>query len=871
MKKRMTGLLLAILLAVSPAAAWGEDMNGNGQQILEANETAALEEQPPLEEVSPPRRELTVEELEEKIEQAERGYADRFIVKYKTEEALAAMNAAELAAPAEQLAGHAVAALTNAKEYKMQQRERLMQREGALQETGTLLKSALKANLLTADKPEVEVFVTEALELEPVTASDVSVASWKESYQVITLNEKIEPAAFINALAQDAGETIEYIQPDYELELAAETITTPEGLTITELEEAPEIGLTVLPAASQEPEENTAAEGEASAEPSETPLENADAEPTAEATAEPTEPPEPANLPDGTGVTVAVIDTGIDITHLDLSGRVVAGYDFYNDTDSVYSEELGMEQVHGTHVAGILAQAAPGVSIMPLKCFENGRARTTDLIDAIDFAAENGASIVNCSWGSSDNNRALKEAMQASGLFFVCAAGNNRQNVDEKPVYPAGFRLDNVISVTALNADSGFSYFSNYGTQTVDIAALGRDVTSAKPGGGTLEMNGTSMSAAFVSAAAAQAKQLGEENLKQRLIFTGDKLVNLQNKLKDGRKLNVERMVSGDAVTEVTALDPAPADDFDVHGYQPTPQENWELFSSLENVQIACGNNFTVILKSDGSVWAFGANSFGQLGNGTTESNYTPTQIAGLSNIVSIAAESSTTYAIKSDGTVWGCGYNYYGHLGDGTYTLKRTTPVKNIYLTDIESVGVGNMEFTRYAIDSSGNVFSLDRGVQKTDLSNIKKICLSVAHSLALDNNGILWGWGSSRYGELLDKNSSSNPVELMSGVKDIAAGTYLTLILKNDNKVYSAGGNEYGQLGISGLAFTSTPVEIPGLNNVTKIYARQYSCLAVKNDGTVYSWGQNYSGILGIGSTNNTSSPVQLSLTGVFDASIG
>ena len=210
MKKRMTGLLLAILLAVSPAAAWGEDMNGNGQQVLEANETAALEEQPPLEEVSPPRREVTVEELEEKIEQAERGYADCFIVKYKTEEAQMTMNAAELATPAEQLAGQAAAALTNAKKHKATQRKRIAQREGVLPEETTHEQNFVAASSVMNRLPESGAFALNALLLEAgeASAEDISVASWKESYQVITLNEKIEPSAFINALAQDTGSLI---------------------------------------------------------------------------------------------------------------------------------------------------------------------------------------------------------------------------------------------------------------------------------------------------------------------------------------------------------------------------------------------------------------------------------------------------------------------------------------------------------------------------------------------------------------------------------------------------------------------------------------------------------------------------------------
>ena len=107
---------------------------------------------------------------------------------------------------------------------------------------------------------------------------------------------------------------------------------------------------------------------------------------------------------------------------------------------------------------------------MPLKVFENGTAYTSDIIEAINYAEENGASIVNCSWGCTEENLALKETMENSDMTFVCAVGNNRLNLIETPIYPACYDLDNIISVTSVNNDGGLSYFSNYGD--VDISAL---------------------------------------------------------------------------------------------------------------------------------------------------------------------------------------------------------------------------------------------------------------------------------------------------------------------------------------------------------------------------------------------------------------
>ena len=172
------------------------------------------------------------------------------------------------------------------------------------------------------------------------------------------------------------------------------------------------------------------------------------------------------------------IDTGIDVNHPYLSEHITEGWNFVNDVNEVYNVDLGLEQSHGTHIAGIIAKIVPNAKIVPLKVFENGKARTSDIIKAIKYAKENGVTIVNCSFGSTDDNKALKESIEQSGLFFVCASGNNKINIDETPIYPAAFNLPNTISVASLNQGLGMSYFSNYGVNSVDISAVGSDVYS---------------------------------------------------------------------------------------------------------------------------------------------------------------------------------------------------------------------------------------------------------------------------------------------------------------------------------------------------------------------------------------------------------
>ena len=579
-----------------------------------------------------------------------------------------------------------------------------------------------------------------------------------DQVQVIELSEKIDPEIFIENVGMDLDGKIEYIQPDYQLELAAnkeEALSlevVPIGPGNGSLAPETEIG----PMPSKTPQSTE--------EPMTTALPEITSSPNSSVSDKPENPNEnenqdtsPRSTPTPENVVVAVIDTGIDVTHPDLAEHVVDGYNFANDSDQVYDPDLGIEQAHGTHVAGIIAQTAPDAKIMPLKCFENGRAYTSDLIEAINFAKENGASIVNCSWGSKDNNQALREAMEQSGLFFVCAAGNNRMDVDETPIYPASFGLDNSISVTSLNQDYGFSYYSNYG-MSIDIAAIGREVESAFPGEERGVMNGSSMSAGFVSGAAALAKAVGETDLKTRIISTGDRLSNLQDKLKDGRALNLDHLLTNTQSDEI--LDCTPADDFDVSGYERTPEENWELFGTSRTMDISAGNSHVLALKENGTVWAWGGNSVGQLGDGTNTSSSIPVQVIGLNNITSVSAGDYYSMALKSDGTVYSWGSNSYYCLGlniSGDINI----PQKINVLSDIKYI---------HASDDYQSI------------------------STAINNKGQLYAWGYNEFGNITDKTydwSGTLPTRVTRVSEKIkkAESNYYIYVLTESNKVLNLG----------------------------------------------------------------------------------
>lgn len=248
-------------------------------------------------------------------------------------------------------------------------------------------------------------------------------------------------------------------------------------------------------------------------------------------------------------VVVAVIDTGVDYLHPDLLGNMwinageipgdnidndnngyvddVNGWDFYNDDSTVchylYSERSRINLAspmdndnHGTHVAGIIAAVADNnigiagvasnisIKIMPLKINggEKGDGSIADAIEAIKYATMMGADVCNLSWGTTQYDAGLEEAIKESGMLFVAAAGNSGADNDGNPMYPASLDLDNLISVTFIDADGDLTGYSNYGQSSVDVAAPGDDIYSTIVG--TYDtMSGSSMAAPQVSAVAA--------------------------------------------------------------------------------------------------------------------------------------------------------------------------------------------------------------------------------------------------------------------------------------------------------------------------------------------------------------------------------
>jgi alpha-tubulin suppressor-like RCC1 family protein len=324
---------------------------------------------------------------------------------------------------------------------------------------------------------------------------------------------------------------------------------------------------------------------------------------------------------------------------------------------------------------------------------------------------------------------------------------------------------------------------------------------------------------------------------------------------------------------------------------------------------LAAGESHTCAALVDGTVWCWGRNDKGQLGDGTTTDRATPVQVVGtggtgtLTGVTGITAGQKHTCAVKGDGTVWCWGDNSKDELGDGTST-NRSSPVQVLgaggtgTLTGVAGLAAGLQHVCAAKTDGTAWCWGLnDKGQLGDGTSTTRSSPVQVLgaggtgtltgvarlasgegakHTCAAKTDGTAWCWGLNDKGQLGDTTTTdrSAPVQVvgaggtgtLAGVSRLTGGDNHTCAAKTDGTAWCWGLNDKGQLGDTTTTNRSWPVQVVGaggtgtLAGVTRIAAGSKHVCAVKSDGTVWCWGLNDKGQLGDTTSTNRSWPVQV-----------
>jgi len=293
------------------------------------------------------------------------------------------------------------------------------------------------------------------------------------------------------------------------------------------------------------------------------------------------------------------------------------------------------------------------------------------------------------------------------------------------------------------------------------------------------------------------------------------------------------------------------------------------------------------VVAPGGVPWTWGGNSFGELGNGTTQANRVPGPVAGLSDVIDLHGGREHVIALRSDHTVWVWGSNGEGQLGLGG-TANRSTPIQVPGLANVQAVETGHNLSLALMGDGTVRTWGLNADGQLGDgsttlrrtpvtvvgLNNATAIAAGRNMSYALRADGTVVGWGRNDEGQLGDGTITrrTTPVRVgsLTNIVGIAAGRDHGLALDGDGTVWAWGSNDYGQLGNGTKVDRVSPAPI--VNGIREVIAGAHHSYALRTDGTVAAWGRNYRNNLGDGTTTERLRPVSVpNLSGVTSIGSG
>lgn len=291
-------------------------------------------------------------------------------------------------------------------------------------------------------------------------------------------------------------------------------------------------------------------------------------------------------------------------------------------------------------------------------------------------------------------------------------------------------------------------------------------------------------------------------------------------------------------------------------------------------VKMSNGDNHTLAIKADGSLWAWGANDYYQLGLGVTGNKNTPQRIGTANDWVAVAASAYHSLALKSDGTLWAWGENSGGQLGINS-TISATVPTQVGTANNWSKIAVGQL--VSMALKTDGTLWVWGDGVlgfgdfhtflvpTQLGTATYKEIATAGSHSLAIRTNNTLWAWGWNNNGSAGIGNTSTTVVYTPTQIgtaswKYVEANQGTSYGIKTDGTLWAWGWNTDGRLGFGTTGNVLSPTQVGSVSTWAKVQFGMGFGTAIRTDGSLWGWGSNTQGQLGTGDINFRPTPVRI-----------